>query len=107
MLSFGFRDLKGQGPGVVVRHGDVPSIFFYFEVFGEQFGDVLCGGQARRLSGFGNFLMQVEADLCAEVLCGWHSVVLLSADCKASILERHGESYSPLPPRNRRQMKQM
>ena len=59
------RDLEGQGPGIVVRHGYVPSIFFHFEVFGEQFGDVLCGGQARRLSGFGNFLMQVEADLRA------------------------------------------
>ena len=61
-----------QAPGVVVRHGDVPSIFFHFEVFGEQFGDVLCGSQARRLSGLRNFLMQVEADLRAEVLCGGH-----------------------------------
>ena len=49
-----------------------PSIFLHFEIFGEQFGNVLCGGQARRLSGIRNFLMQVEADLRAEVLCGGH-----------------------------------
>ena len=63
-----------HGAGIVFLPADglLPSIFFYFEVFGEQFGDVLCGGQARRLSGFRNFLMQVEADLRAEVLCGGH-----------------------------------
>ncbi len=72
MLSFGFVDLEGEGPGFTVRHDLITSIFFHFEVFGEQVRDVLTGGLARLFPGFGDLLMQVEVNLSTEVLSGWH-----------------------------------
>ena len=92
-LEKGFSDLEGHRPGFFVRHDLITSIFFHFEVFGQQVGDVLRGGEARLFPGFRDFLMQVEPNLSTEVLCGCHGVDPLSFDCDPSILERHGESY--------------
>lgn len=86
-LEKGFVDLEGHGPGVVVRHSFVTPIFFHFEVFGQQVGDVLGGGEPRLLFGFADALMQVGGDLSAEILCGCHGVRLPSFDCEASIDE--------------------
>ena len=68
-------------------------------------GDVLRSGQARLFSGLADALVQVQGQLRTKVSCSWHGAILLSADCKASIAERHGKSYSPLPIMIERQSK--
>ena len=70
-LEKGFRDLEGDRSAVSC-HGRLTSIFFHFEVFGEQVRDVLAGGLARLFPGFGDLLVQVEVNLSTEVLSGWH-----------------------------------
>lgn len=87
------RRFESEGSGFTVRHDFTTSIFFQFEVFGDKGGDVLGGGKPSLLSGFRDFLVQVDWDLSTKVLCGCHGVVLLSFDCDPSILERHGECY--------------
>ena len=83
-------DLEGHRSGaVVVRHDLVTSIFLHFVIFDEQVGDVLCGGQARLLSGLADVLVQLQGQLRTKITSRWHGVVLLSADCNASIAERN------------------
>lgn len=67
-------DLEGQGSGFAIRHDFISSIFFHFEVFGQQVGDVLGGGQPRLLSGFRDFLVQVDWYLSTKIFCGWHGL---------------------------------
>ena len=86
-------DLEGEGPGFTVHHDFITSVFFHFEVFGDEGGDVLGGGLARLFTGFRDFLMQVDRDLGTQVSSFWHGVILLSFDRDPSILERHGECY--------------
>ena len=73
-LEKGLVDLEGHGPGVVVWHSLVSPVLFQFEVFEQQICDVLAGGLTCLLSGCGDFLVQVEVDQSAEVLCLCHGV---------------------------------
>ena len=73
-LEKGFVDLEGEGPGFTVRHDLITSIFFHFEVFGDEGGDVLGGGLARLFTGLRDFLMQVDRDLRTQVSSFWHGV---------------------------------
>lgn len=71
-------DLECHRSGVIVRHGHVTSTFFHFEIFDQQVRDVLCGGQARLLSGLAYPIVEVQGDLSTEVLRLCHFSVLLS-----------------------------
>ena len=66
-----------NGDGIV-SHIHVPSVFFHLVVFGEQVGDVLCGGQARLILLGAYPVVECQGNLSAEILGIGHRVVLLS-----------------------------
>ena len=72
------RTLECHRSAARVSHIHVPSVFFHLVVFGEQVGDVLCGGQARLILLGAYPVVEGQGDLSAEVLGIGHRVVLLS-----------------------------